>query len=136
MRLLNSMLRRFVRTGTLRVIDAYGNEHVHGGGPGPEVTLRVTEPRLHLSLFFNPELRAGEACTDGTLRVEQGTVRDLLLLFALNRNNLRGQPLQRLLRKLAKRLRGFHPRNPRGRSRRNVAHHYDLSNELYRLFLD
>ncbi len=136
MRLLNSMLRRFVRTGTLRVIDAHGHEHVHGGGPGPEVTLRLTEPRLHRSLFFNPELRAGEAYTDGTLRVEQGTIRDLLLLFALNRNNLRGQPLQRLLRNLARRLRGLHPRNTRGRSRRNVAHHYNLSNELYRLFLD
>jgi cyclopropane-fatty-acyl-phospholipid synthase len=136
MRLLNAMLGRFVRTGTLCVIDAAGKTHVHQGTAGPEVTIRITDPGLYGSLFLNPELRVGEAYMDGTLVMEKGTIRDLLLLFALNRENLRTQPLQRSLRRASKSLRAFQQRNAPSRARANVAHHYDLSNDLYRLFLD
>ncbi len=130
------MLSRFVRTGTLRVIDAKGREHVHGGAAGPEVTIRITDPRLYWSLFLNPELRAGEAYMDETLLIEDGSIRDLLMLFALNRENLRGQPLQKSLRRVYKRIRALHQRNTTTKARANIAHHYDLSNDMYRLFLD
>ena len=136
MRLLDAMLSRFVRTGTLRIIDAGGGVHVYGGAKGPEVTLRFKEPKLQRSLFINPELRLGEAYMDGSLSVEEGSIRDLLLIFALNRDNLRNQPLQKLLRGTYKRVRSFYQSNSLGRARANVAHHYDLSNEFYKLFLD
>ena len=136
MRLLNSMLKRFVVTGTLRVIDANGREHLYAGTDGPQVTLRLTDPKLHRTLVVNPELKAGEAYMDGTLTFEAGTIRDLLTLFALNRSNLRRQPMQKALRRVSKRFRSFHQRNTLGRARAHVSHHYDLSNELYRLFLD
>ncbi len=136
MRLLNAMMGRFVQTGTLRIIDAEGNEHVHRGDDGPEVTVRLTDPGLYKALALNPELRAGEAYTDGRLVVEQGTIRDLLLIFALNRSNLRGQKMQKSLRRIYKKLRKFQQRNVASRSKANVAHHYDISNDLYRLFLD
>jgi cyclopropane-fatty-acyl-phospholipid synthase len=112
MRWLNSMLSRFVRCGTLRVIDAHGKVHAYRGTPGPEVTIRVTDPKLAGSLFLNPELRAGEAYMDGTLVVEEGGIRGLLLLFALNRENLREQPLYRCL----SRARGARPCGPPLRS--------------------
>lgn len=137
MRLLNALMSRFVKTGTLRIVDAGGASHVHGGETdGPSVTVRLTDPKLHVALALNPELKAGEAYMDGTLVVEDGTIRDLLMLFALNRENLRGHPLQRRLRKAYKAVRNFHQRNVLGRSRENVAHHYDISNDFYRLFLD
>jgi cyclopropane-fatty-acyl-phospholipid synthase len=136
MRLLNKMLSRFVQTGTLRIIDAGGALHVYSGIEGPEVTLRLKDAKLHSSFFFNPELRVGEAYMDGSLTVEEGSLRDLLLIFALNRDNLRNQPLQKLLRSAYKRVRSFYQRNSLIRARSNVAHHYDLSNELYELFLD
>lgn len=136
MRLLDSMLRRFVATGTLRVIDAAGREHLYRGKDGPEVTVRLIDPKLHRTLVVNPELKAGEAYMDGTLVIEAGTIRDLLTLFARNRANLRRQPLQQALRRFYKRFRAFYQRNTVRRARAHVAHHYDLSNELYRLFLD
>ena len=71
MQLLNRMLSRFVRTGTLRIIDAEGRHHLHKGAPGPEVTLRLRDPKLYFALFLNPELRAGEAYMDGTLVIEE-----------------------------------------------------------------
>ena len=136
MRLLNAMLSRFVQTGTLRIIDADGTHHLHKGMPGPEVTVRLANRPLSFALFLNPELHVGEAYVDGTLVIEEGTIRDLLMIFALNRSNLRSQPLQKVIRNARKRVRSIHQRNTIGRSRENVAHHYDLSNELYRLFLD
>jgi cyclopropane-fatty-acyl-phospholipid synthase len=136
MRLLNSMLSRFVRCGTLRLIDGHGKVYVHQGVPGPEVTVRITDPKLPGSLFFNPELRAGEAYMDGTLVVEEGGIRGLLLLFALNQANLRDQPLQRCLARARWALRALQQWNSPRRARAHVAHHYDLSNDLYKLFLD
>lgn len=136
MRLLNAMMSRFIRTGTLRIIDAEGHVHVHRGTDSPSVTVRLSDPKLHKSLALNPEMKAGEAYMDGTLVVEDGSIRDLLMIFALNRSNLRGQPLQKSIRRIYKRLRGFQQRNVIGKAQANVAHHYDLSNDLYRLFLD
>ncbi len=44
---LSHMLKSFVRTGTLTVIDADGGVHTFGGTPGPEVTMRLTDPTLY-----------------------------------------------------------------------------------------
>jgi cyclopropane-fatty-acyl-phospholipid synthase len=133
--LFHSMLAKFVQTGKLTIIDAKGRSHTHRGAPGPEVTVRLTDPKLTRSLLFNPELRAGEAYMDGTLVIEEGALRDLLLLFVINRENLRRQPLQKSMRRLHKRFRTLYQNNTLVRSRDNVKH-YDLSNDLYRLFLD
>ena len=136
MRLLNAMLEKFVQTGTIRIVDADNKRYEHKGAPGPEVTLRFTDRTLARRLFLNPELRAGEAYVDGTMVFEEGSIRDLLMIFALNRSSLRNQPLQKSIRKVLKRVRSFHQRNSIAKARANVAHHYDLSNELYRQFLD
>lgn len=134
--LLNAMFRRFVQNGTVEIIDAHGKLHRHAGGPGPFVRVRLHDPKLHLALALNPELRAGEAWMDGTLTIEDGTLRDLLTIFATNRGHLRGQPLQKSVRRASKTLKRLFQRNTLMRSRANVEHHYDLSNDLYRLFLD
>lgn len=136
MQLLNAMFRRFVQAGTVEIVDAEGNVHRHGGTPGPKVRMRLHDRRLYTALVLNPELKVGEAYMDGTLTFEEGGIRDLLTLFMLNRSHLRDQPLQKAVRTAAKRLRRMFQRNSHLASRRNVEHHYDLSNELYALFLD
>ena len=67
---LSHMLKSFVRNGSLKVIDADGKVHVFAGGPGPSVTMRLTDRALYRKLFFNPELHAGEAYMDGRLSFE------------------------------------------------------------------
>jgi cyclopropane-fatty-acyl-phospholipid synthase len=137
MLLLTHMLKSFVRVGTLTVIDADGRRHVFGGAPGPTVTMRLTDPALYRKLVFNPELHAGEAYMDGRLCFEEGSaLRDFLTLFSVNRLSLGSYPLQRALRWVSRAFRRFQQANPVGKARRNVAHHYDLGNDLYRLFLD
>jgi cyclopropane-fatty-acyl-phospholipid synthase len=137
MLLLAHMLKAFVRTGTLTVVDADGRRHLFGGAPGPVVTMRLTDRALYRKLAFNPELYAGEAYMDGSLCFEDGSdLRDFLTLFSVNRLSLGSYPLQRVLRRVSRALRRFQQANPVGGARRNVARHYDLGNDLYRLFLD
>lgn len=138
MKLLDSMMSSFVKVGQLTIIDAQGVTHVYGpGGKGaPAATIRLTSEKLYHKLFFNPELYAGEAYMDGTLICEQGGIRGLLEVFAHNRGKLRKQPTQKILRNWLKKVRKFHQKNKSDASKKNVQHHYDLSNDFYRLFLD
>ncbi len=136
MKLLNQMMSRFVKVGQLKIIDVDGGEHIHGPGGYPQATIRLTDRKLYRSLFLNPELKAGEAYMDGTLICEEGGIRGLLQVFAHNRDGLRGHPVQKVLKKTLKKIRKVHQRNKKTASRSNVQHHYDLSNDFYRLFLD
>ena len=114
-----------------------GKTHVFAGKPGgPDVTMRLTDPTLYRKLFFNPELNAGEAYMDGRLSFENSTLRDFLTLFSINRLSLAAHPMQKVLRKVSLGLKRFQQANPIGKAQKNVAHHYDLGNDFYKLFLD
>ena len=60
--------------------------------------MRLTDPTLYRTLFFNPELHAGEAYMDGRMSFENSTLRDFLTLFSINRLSLGSYPLQKVLR--------------------------------------
>jgi cyclopropane-fatty-acyl-phospholipid synthase len=134
--LLDQLLKRVIKTGVLTVIDVAGVAHLYGNPGGPTATVRLKDKSLYFKLFTNPELHAGEAYMNGTLVVEEGTLRDFLTLFATNRGALRGHPVQRLVRGTMKKLKRLKQRNTVSASGANVRHHYDLSNDFYMLWLD
>jgi cyclopropane-fatty-acyl-phospholipid synthase len=136
--LLSGLLQKFVRNGTLRLYDSSGALHEFGGKlPGPSVTVRINQRGLETKLFLNPELQAGEAYMAGTLTLENGSaIHDLLMLFSVNRTAFAGHASQKLLRKASRAVRRWHQANTVGRAAKNARHHYDLSTDLYRLFLD
>ncbi|MGL4968176.1 MAG: class I SAM-dependent methyltransferase [Inquilinus sp.] len=138
MRLLSHMLSRFVQAGRLRVTDASGVVHdFPGKAPGPFVSLRFHDPGLPRKLFVAPALVVGEAYMDGTLTLEDGTtLRDLFSLYGHNHQALDGYPLQAVLQSFGRRLRRLQQYNPVRKAQEHVAHHYDLSRELFELFLD
>jgi cyclopropane-fatty-acyl-phospholipid synthase len=134
--LLASVLARFIRIGRLGVIDATGGLHVFEGSAGPSATVRLHDKALHWKLLLKPRLFVGEAYMAGTLTIEEGSLYDFIDIMVANDaaqpNALPlwlGQAAGRLVRRL-------HQYNPVPRARRNVAHHYDLSDQLYELFLD
>ena len=136
MRFLPWLLRRVIQTGSLTLIDPDGVSETFGGAnPGPEVTIRITDPALDHKLMFNPELRFAEAYMDGGLEVAPEDLRDLLRLFKLNQGRFNRVPFQAVVRRAARVAKRVIRNNPL-RSRRNVAAHYDIGNDLYRLFLD
>jgi len=134
--LLARFLRHVIRLGRLTVIDAGGHHHGFGPGGPPAVTIRLHDPALHWKLFFRPELYAGEAFTDGTLTIEDASVYDFLDLMGRNFAAAVGDPLSRTAHRIDLLFRRLQQFNPAARARRNVAHHYDLSDDLYKLFLD
>jgi cyclopropane-fatty-acyl-phospholipid synthase len=127
--------RKVIQSGRLTIIDANGHRHVAGGPDGPAAVIRLHDKALHHQLALNPFLRIGEAYMDGTLTIEQGSLRDFLSICALNVDRAFEQPHKRAVTAVAKALRHLQ-RNSARHARANVAHHYDLSARLYDLFLD
>ncbi len=134
--LLAKLLNRAIRKGTLNVIDAGGKTHCFVGTPSPEVTVRLYNRALEYRLYINPDLAMGEAYMDGTLTIEQGSLRAFFQIVADAETSAGADPLYRLRDRLWRATRGWQQRNAQARSRRNVAHHYDLPDALYDMFLD
>ena len=133
--LLQRMLASMITRGNLTITDALGKEHVFGDGAGKPVHVHIHTSSLYWKLALNPDLYMGEAYMDGTLEMKQGSIADLLNLVAKQLNysiSKNWRPVD-WLNYYGRKLSTF---NPIGRAQKNVAHHYDLSGDLYDLFLD
>ena len=135
--LLARLFRAFIRKGAITMIDPQGMWHICDSGvPGPGATIRIHDNATAGRLILNPTLEAGEAYMDGTPTIKSGTLYDLLDACTANLHHLFDLPLYSAFDRASRVLRGLAQINPVGRSKRNVAHHYDLSGKLYDLFLD
>ncbi len=141
MALIDLFLAKRVQRGTLTVHHADGKT-VRFGTPDPrfpDVTIRFTDSGAAAAIIRDPGLGAGEAYMNGRLVVEKGDVRDLVRLLTANdpweagANGLAASPMRRAIQAVTHRIERV---NMARRSKRNVAHHYDLSDRLYDLFLD
>jgi cyclopropane-fatty-acyl-phospholipid synthase len=141
MSILRPFLSRIIRQGRLTVVAPDGSREAFGEpAPGfPEVTIRFTNRRGMRRIVLDPRLGAAEAFMDGEMELAEGDIMDLIGLIRMNTPWDRGA---RLLDKtwLGRRAEWLKTRlgsiNRPRRSRANVRHHYDIGNDLYRLFLD
>lgn len=140
-----SLFDRFMagafKRGTLTLIDHRGQARVYGTAePGfPDVTVRFTDAKVMRDIALMPDLGAGEAFMDGRLIIEQGDVLTLNELLRLNNpwERTGGFQTPSALSRAMHRAKGRLDRiNWERKSKRNVAHHYDLNDRLYDLFLD
>lgn len=141
MALIDLFLARRVKRGQLTVIHADGKRATHGApDPAfPDVTIRFTDKGAANYIVRNPAMGAAEAYMDARMVVEQGDIRDLVNLLTANdpweagANALVPSRGRRMLQAVTHRVDRV---NMARRSKKNVAHHYDLSDRLYDLFLD
>jgi cyclopropane-fatty-acyl-phospholipid synthase len=137
MALLDRLFRTLIRAGPLTIVSG-GRTQLYGTpaeGLKP-VTIRLSGRGTESRIVRNPALGLGEAYMDGRLAIERGDIRDLLELVAFNlaweddgaAHAQRWRP-----RRLGALWDSW---NWRRRARRNVAHHYDLPADFFRLFLD
>jgi cyclopropane-fatty-acyl-phospholipid synthase len=136
--LLDKLLRRLIRRGELIVVDHDGREYRYGTpepGRSP-VRIRLADRRAAFDIARDPRLGAGEAYMDGRLVVENDDVLPLVELFRSNNRWEEGRGKTGAKSKAANLRSRIGRINWARRSRRNVAHHYDLSDRLYDLFLD
>src|SRR5690606_9006291 len=130
------ILARLIRTGTLRVSTGAGRSFEVGDGTGEPVEVSFKSPLTLLSIMANPELKLGESYMDGSFRVERGSITDFLDLVLSQAQDRPPLAVAMLINAYHYVIRRIEQYNPRGRARRNVAHHYDLDGRLYSLFLD
>jgi cyclopropane-fatty-acyl-phospholipid synthase len=130
--LLRAALAHVAR-GNLQVTTAKGATLTFGDGTGAPIAARFTSTAAQWAVLLDPDLNLGEAYVNGTFVIERGSIAQFVDLVAEKTAWPRWAAPITALRFLWRRIKQL---NLRTRSRRNVAHHYDLDGRLYALFLD
>ena len=134
-KILIAMLTRLVRKGTFSLTFPDGQQRRFGDGTTPKVAARLTTAAAVRRIVINPELGVGEAYMDETFVIEEGTLRDFFRLMIHNRETGDMPRWWRTLDAGRRAIRRIVQYSPISRSQRNVGHHYDISTDLYDLFL-
>ncbi len=134
--ILDRFLSQVISRGPLRVTFPDGTIRSYGSESGGGCAVVLHDPTLPRRIVLSPDMGVGEGYMDGTLTIEGDDVYGFLSL-AIQNIATQAQPwFRRPLEGLRVLKRRFDQFNPVSRARANVAHHYDLSGELYDLFLD
>ena len=134
---LARFLNKLFKIGGFVLIDANLNKFIIGS-PEKEnpITLKLLDKKLHYKLLFYPDLYLGEAYADGTIKIENGDLTDFLDLTLRNLGRKETNIFSQLLKKFRGSYRYLTNFNFIKKSKMNISHHYDISDDLYDLFLD
>jgi cyclopropane-fatty-acyl-phospholipid synthase len=136
-RLLQGVVGGLVRTGNLTVSGPTGAPATFGDGAGKHVHVAIRTRQAEIAIGLDPMLALPEAFMDGDLDIVDGDVFELLRIAFQNMGPAGVEAMwTRAIEGIRFGLRRLHQLNSAVRSRINVHSHYDLSGELYRLFLD
>ncbi|WP_105402036.1 cyclopropane-fatty-acyl-phospholipid synthase family protein [Neorhizobium sp. T7_12] len=132
---LHNLLSKIIKTGTLIVRGSAGEQR-YGDGGGRSVSIRFIDEAAERELVADPPLKLGELYMDGRLVIDDGDIYEFLALIKDNTLS-EGLTFGMIWRGIARVLVSqFRNRVPINHNRRNVAHHYDLNEKLFSLFLD
>ena len=139
--LLDRLMTRAVKQGRLGIVFADGSVSAYGTpAPGfPEIVLRFTDDAVPRDIVLDPRLGAAETFIEGRLLIEEGDVMGLVTLLRANNPWDKGGDFgraSRLKRLINRASFAAEQINNRVGSKKNVAHHYDIGNDLYALMLD
>ena len=133
---LVKFLNKLFKKGGFILEDAYGEEHVVGSpNLQKSIKLKIHDKKLHHKLLLYPDLYLGEAYTDGSITIEGGSLSDFLDMALENLGRQETNIFGKIFNKLTGSYRYLTNFNFIKKSKMNVAHHYDISDELYSLFL-
>ena len=137
MALIERLVGQVIRKGRLVLLMPGGKKLEFGPGGGKSLTVRLADRATAIAIARNPRLGLGEAYIDGRIAIEGGDILDLMELVTGANRWEDGGAGRKALRKGKNPLKKiWRARNVAKRARTNVAHHYDIGNDLYRLFLD
>ncbi|MDQ0998675.1 cyclopropane-fatty-acyl-phospholipid synthase [Phyllobacterium ifriqiyense] len=135
--LLRAALTRMIHTGTLKITDSGGKTRMFGDGTGEEYHFRINTAAAERRIAFDPSLHFAEAYMNSEIDVLQGDIYDILkLIFENTGATAAKEPWMLALEGIRRATRRLHQMNNLTRASSNVQRHYDLSEDLYRLFLD
>ena len=134
---LKDFLLNLIKIDGFVLVDANRKEYTVGKPiKTPAIKIKLLDKSLHYKLLFLPDLYFGEAYMDGSLVIENGTLTEFLEIAMQNigRNELNNY--SKIVKKVTGTYRYLTNFNFISKSKENVAHHYDISEKLYDLFLD
>ena len=136
MQLARFLNRLFKKDGFI-LIDAETKQYIIGSPENKKpIKIKLLDKKLHYKLLFRPDLYFGEAYSNGNIIIENGSLTDFLDLALMNIGRSELNFFSQLLNKFSGTYRYLTNFNFIKKSKMNVAHHYDLSDGLYDLFLD
>ena len=134
---LVGFLNNLFKKGGFVLIDANSKKYIIGSpDKSKPLTLKLLNKDLHYKLLINPDLYFGEAYMDGSLVIENGSISEFLELAFQNIGRREINSFGYILKKIKGTFRYLTNFNFAKRSKENVAHHYDISDDLYEIFLD
>tara|TARA_B110000116_G_scaffold271581_1_gene292765 strand:+ start:601 stop:1785 length:1185 start_codon:yes stop_codon:yes gene_type:complete len=134
--MLFSILKKIQLKGRLEIVDYYGNKHFFGDGES-FAKIRFTNKNIKRKLFRNPSLYLGEGYVNGDIIIEEGTLDDFLKIISSSYNDfILKNSIFRWHANISSFFSPLQQINRLVQSKRNVAHHYDLNEDIYKIFLD
>jgi len=132
-RFLNSV---FKNDGFI-LVDAHLNNYIIGSPKtNKPIKVKILNKKLHYKLLLHPDLYFGEAYTNGDITIENGSLSEFLDLALMNFGRSELNFFSYLINRLWGSYRYLTNFNFIKKSKMNVSHHYDISDDLYDLFLD
>ena len=132
----HSVLSRVIKKGNLTWTHHNGIVNHYGDGTGDPIKIKTTKEFSEIKLLLNPSIQFGESYMNGSLIIDEGRIHDLLKLIFSNSKVDVDHWIMHLSKNIRFILNKFSVGNYLSKSKNNVAHHYDLSDRLYELFLD
>ena len=134
---LAKFLNRLFKKDGFILVDAHSKKHIIGLPKNKNpILVKILDKKLHYKLLFRPDLYFGEAYSDGSIIIQNGSLTDFLDIALMNLGRGELNFFSKLINKLNGSYRYLTNFNFIKKSKMNVAHHYDLSDNLYSLFLD
>ena len=131
---LERIAQRIVRRGNLAITGPNGGTRTFGDGTGPKVHMVIHTRRAERAITLHPSLAIPEAFMEEELDFVEGDVLSFLQLVYQNTGlSWAESTWGKLLNSARLTIRPLQQLNNAYRSRKNVAHHYDLSGDLYKL---
>ena len=134
---LISFLNDLFKEDGFELVDSNSKKYVIGN-PKKEkpIVIKLLDQKLMQKLLINPDLYFGEAYMDGSLVIQNGTLTEFLDLAFKNIGRGDINFYGAVIKKIKGTFRYLTNFNKIVKSKENVAHHYDISEKLYDLFLD
>lgn len=134
---LVNFLNRLIKEDGFELMDSNSKSYIIGN-PKKEnpIKFKLLDKKLNWKLLINPDLYLGEGYMDGSIVFENGTLTEFLDIVLKNIGREPTNLMTNYLGKFRRVYRYITNFNLIGKSKKNVAHHYDISNKFYDLFLD
>ena len=134
--MLYSVLKKVNFKEKLSIIDSNNNTHVFGKGIS-NLRIRLTNKSIEKKLFRNPSLHFGEGYMNKEILIEEGSIEQLIdLITSCYDDFIKHNSVYKIYENFSGYFKIFQQLNELVKSKQNVAHHYDLNEDLYKLFLD